>query len=198
MSTATVTPNVPHPHGVTAPALVTIDQFLEMQFDGPVELVRGEIVELTRPDQSHGNVCAHVSFALMRWAYPQRLGQITTNDSGIVTDPEPGTLRGSDVAFFAASQLTNGKLPRGQVSLVPILCVEVLSPSNTWSGMRRKIDEYLSAGVREVWLVDPELRTVDRFRSDSGSTLHRESQTLISVELPGFAVPITDFFAGVE
>lgn len=33
---------------------ITVDQFAEMSFDGPVELVRGEIVELTRPDQLRG------------------------------------------------------------------------------------------------------------------------------------------------
>ena len=186
------------PPPVEAPALVTIDQFLEMQFDGPVELVRGEVVELTRPDQSHGNVCLEVAFAIASWARSAQAGRVTTNDAGIVTDPHPGTLRGADVAFFASSQLFDGKLPRGPVTLVPVLCVEVLSPSNTWSGMRRKIEEYLAVGVHEVWLVDPELRTVDRFRRDCGSTLFRETQTLTSVELPGFSVPVSDFFAGVE
>ncbi len=183
---------------VTAPALVTIEQFLDMEFDGPVELVRGEIVELTRPDQSHGNVCNEIAFALTAWARRTASGRVTTNDSGIVTDPIPGTIRGADVAFFAAAQLTDGKLPRGQVSLIPVLCVEVLSPSNTWTGMRRKIEEYLAAGVHEVWLVDPELRTVERFRIDIGSALSRESQTLTSLELPGFSAPVADFFAGVE
>ena len=114
------------------------------------------------------------------------------------TSPVPGTVRGTDVAFFAANQLTDGKLPRGPMALVPVLCVEVLSPSNTWTEMRNKIEEFLAAGVREVWLVDPEVRTVERFRGDTGSALYRASQTLTSVELPGFSVSVADFFAGVE
>lgn len=190
MSTATVP--------ISAPALVTVDQFLDMHFDGPVELVRGEIVELTRPEQSHGNVCFEVGFCIASWARKSNAGRVTTNDGRIVTEPVPGTVRGTDVAFFAANQLTDGKLPRGPIALVPVLCVEVLSPPNTWTEMRNKIEEFLAAGVHEVWLVDPEVRTVERFRRDTGSALYRASQTLTSVELPGFSVSVADFFAGVE
>ncbi len=181
-----------------ATALITAEQFAEMNLDGLYELVRGEIVEMTRPDQSHGNVCARVAFALMQWAVPRRRGEVTTNDSGILTEHDPDTLRGADVAFFAMSQLVDGKLPRGQTNLIPILCVEVLSPSNSWTEMRRKIDEYLSAGVREVWIVDPEARTVEAFRQDSPPVLHRHLMTLNSRELSDFSVAVAELFAGVE
>jgi len=183
---------------VFSPGLITAEQFAEMQFDGPCELVRGEIVAMTRPDQSHGNVCARVAFALMRWAVPNHRGEVTTNDSGILTERDPDTLRGADVAFFAASQLMDGKLPRGQSGLVPVLAVEVLSPSNSWTQMRRKIDEYLAVGVREVWIVDPEARTVETFRTDSAPQLHRQAMVLTSPDLAEFSVPVVELFAGVE
>jgi len=183
---------------VISPGLIKAEQFVEMQFDGPCELVRGEIVEMTRPDQSHGNVCARVAFELMRWSIPTHRGQVTTNDSGILTERDPDTLRGADVAFFASGQLIDGKLPRGASALVPVLAVEVLSPSNSWTQMRRKIDEYLAVGVLEVWIVDPEARTVEAFRADSGPRLHRQSMVLTSPELAEFSVPVAELFAGVE
>ncbi len=183
-----------------ATALITAEQFAEMNLDGPYELVRGEIVEMTRPDKPHGSVCARVSLSLMQWALPIRQGEVITNDSCILTERDPDTMRGADVAFVPANLLRNGRLPRGNQSMgmIPTLCVEVLSRSNSWTEMHRKIEEYLAAGVHEVWLVDPELRTVERFRNDSGATLFRESQTLTSLELPGFSAPVADFFAGVE
>lgn len=183
---------------IAPPGLITAEQFAEMHFDGPCELVRGEIVEMTRPDQSHGNVCAEVAFALNLWSKQHRSGRVTTNDSGILTERDPDTLRGADVAFFAASQLSDGKLPRGPSLLVPVLAVEVLSPSNTWTQMRRKIDEYLAAGVREIWIVDPEARTVESFRSDTAPQLYRQSMVLTSPELTEFSVPVSELFAGVE
>lgn len=183
---------------VHATALITAEQFAEMSFDGLCELVRGEIVEMTRPDQSHGNVCNEIAFALTGWARRIGSGRVTTNDSGILTERDPDTLRGADVAFFAMSQLTDGKLPRGQTSLVPILCAEVLSPSNSWTEMRRKIDEYLAVGVREVWIVDPDARTVEAFRQDAPPVLHRQPMILTSRELPEFSVLVAELFAGVE
>lgn len=182
----------------TTPGLITAKQFAEMSFDEPCELVRGEVVEMMRPDQSHGNVCARVAFELMRWSIPTRRDQVTTNDSGILTERDPDTLRGADVAFFAASQLPDGKLPRGASTLVPVLAVEVLSPSNSWTLMRRKIDEYLAVGVREVWIVDPETRTVETFRSDAAPRLHKPSMVLTSPELAEFSVPVAELFVGVE
>jgi len=184
---------------VSAPTgLVTAEQFAEMSFDGPVELVRGEIVEMTRPDQSHGNVCSEIAFAITAWAKKTNSGRVTTNDSGILTERDPDTLRGAYVAFFHISQLPGGKLPRGKTEIIPVLCVEVLSPSNTWTEMRRKIEEYLTVGVREVWIVDAEARTVETFRSDAPSVLLHESQLLISRELSEFSVPVSELFAGVE
>ncbi|RLS56981.1 MAG: Uma2 family endonuclease [Planctomycetota bacterium] len=181
-----------------APAVITAEQFAEMSFDEPCELVRGEIVEITRPDQSHGNACARVAFAMMQWAYANRCGQVITNDSGILTERDPDSLRGADVAFFAASQLPDSKLPRGPVSIVPVLAVEVLSPLNSWSQMRRKIAEYLAAGVHEVWIVDPDCRTVEAFRSDAAPVLFRTQMSLVSRELPEFTASVSELFAGVE
>ena len=182
----------------TPTRLVTIEQFAEMSFDGPVELVRGEIVELTRPEQSHGNVCSEIAFAISAWAKKTNAGRVTTNDSRIVTQPDRNTIRGADVAFFNISQLPDGKMPRGQTLLVPVLCVEVLSPTNRWTETRRKIEEYLTAGVCEVWIVDPEARTVETFRTDDPSVLLHDSQSLISRELPEFSVHVGELFAGVE
>ena len=182
----------------TPTGLITAEQFAEMNLDGPYELVNGEIVEMTRPDQSHGNVCFEIAKAIDAWACTRKSGRVTTNDGGILTERDPDTLRGADVAFFQISQLPGGKVPRGQTSIIPALCVEVLSPSNRWTEMRRKIEEYLAVGVREVWIVDPEARTVETFRSDAPSALLHESQSLTSLELPEFSVHVGELFAGVE
>ncbi len=178
--------------------LITAEQFAEMSFDGPVELVRGEIVEMTRPDKPHGSVCGRVALPLMQWAYPSSKGEVVTNDACVFTERSPDTVRGPDVAFYSSQQLGGQKLRPHQDELVPVLCIEVLSPSNHWGEMRAKIDEYFAAGVREVWIVDPQSRTVDVCRNGIQHVLHRSHQNLTSRELPGFEFPVSDFFAGIE
>lgn len=43
---------------------------------------------------------------------------------------------------------------RGFLLSAPDLCVEVMSPSNSWEEMRHKTLLYLAAGAREVWVCD--------------------------------------------
>ena len=178
--------------------LLTAEQFAEMEFDVPVELVRGEVVELTRPEPPHGNVCFRVAFHLGQWALPRKAGEITTNDSGVITERDPDTVRGPDVAFYAASAIPSGKFNRKSRSLVPTLCVEVLSPSNRWSEIRTKIKEYLVRGVEEVWIVDCERRTVEVFRSDLPPVEFEQDAQLVSRALSEFTAPVSEFFAGIE
>jgi Uma2 family endonuclease len=48
------------------------------------------------------------------------------------------------------------KLSKGSVDGPPDLVVEILSPSNTQKLMFLKFESYLTAGVREYWVLDPE------------------------------------------
>jgi hypothetical protein len=43
---------------------------------------------------------------------------------------------------------------RGFLLCAPDLCVEVMSPSNSWEEMRHKTLLYLAAGAAEVWICD--------------------------------------------
>jgi Uma2 family endonuclease len=55
---------------------------------------------------------------------------------------------------------------------------------------------YLQAGVCLVWLVDPDARTITVFRPDAAMNMLSAGDTLDGGDvLPGFAVPVVDFFA---
>ena len=41
----------------------------------------------------------------------------------------------------------------------PILIVEILSPSDTYSDLEERTHDYMSMGVETVWIVDPQTRT---------------------------------------
>jgi Uma2 family endonuclease len=183
--------------------LITAEEFARMHFDVPVELMRGEIVYLygengmTRPGPRHGGVCGNIGYLILEWARPRRAGRIATNDSWVTTERDPDTVRGADVGFYRMDQLIEGKLPDAPTDIVPVVCVEVRSPSNRLKAMRGKKDEYLAAGAEEVWLVDPRKRTVEVHRRDAKTRTLGESDTLTSASLPEFAVTVSDVFEGV-
>jgi Uma2 family endonuclease len=110
------------------------------------------------------------------------------------------TMCGSpDLAFVTAGReriITD----RGLID-APDLVVEVVSPGATNSERDRQLKRQLYSvrGVREYWIVDPQLRTIEIYRQRENAlalaaTLH-ESDTLTSALLPGFSCSISDIFA---
>jgi Uma2 family endonuclease len=77
--------------------------------------------------------------------------------------------------------------------------VEVLSESNTADEMARKRREYFAAGVRLVWQVAPLTRTVEVYTAPEQVTVLHEEDTLEGgAVLPGFALPLREFFAELD
>ncbi len=183
--------------------LITAEDFANMHFDAPVELVQGEIIfpyggdGMTRPDWKHGRVCARIASRLDIWCDETDAGSVTSNDPGILIEKDPDTLRGPDVFFISMDRLPGGVMPAGVHDLVPNLCIEVWSPSDRWREMHRKIDAYLERGVSEVWLVHPDRRTIVVFRADEAPRVFQCSETIESRELPGFSCLVSSFFKGI-
>lgn len=178
----------------TAKTLITAEEFMQMSFDHPVELVRGEIVHMPPPKRPHGGIAAIISFSILSWTNRGELGRVASNDSVVRTGHDPDTLRGADVSYFCRAKVERGALTPDGEGIPPDLCVEVLSPSNSWSEVKQKIDEFLECGVTEVWIADPELESVEIRRLDKPPRTIRHGETLTSDLLPGFESAVDDFF----
>ena len=89
----------------TEKSLMTVDEFYDF-VNRPenearsFELVRGEVIEVSRPTRPHCRVCANVTFKLELYARKKRKGYVVCNDTGVVLDQNPDTVRGPDVAYF--------------------------------------------------------------------------------------------------
>ncbi|MBX3439778.1 MAG: Uma2 family endonuclease [Planctomycetaceae bacterium] len=183
---------------------ITAQEFMEMHFDVPVELVRGEIVflygvgEMTRPGWRHGIVCQNVGGQLWAWARSCRAGLVASNDTGFLTERNPDTVRGPDLFFISASRRPVGEIPAGISDAIPELCVEVWSPGDRWREVHRKIDEYLNRGVSEVWVVIPERKTVEVFRQEEAPVIFATDDVLRSDLLPGFECRVASLFEGLD
>lgn len=179
---------------VVSEKLISIDEFETLPFEFPVDLVRGEIVEMPPPGGVHGHVCSNVAFALESWARPVDAGVVTANDSAVVTERDPDSVRGCEVAFTSWQKLPSQKIPKGAFRVPPDLVVEILSPSDHWNDVRIKVNEYLDVGVIEVWVIDPEDRSVEVFRPDRKPGRYSNGQSIESSDvLPGFSCPVAEF-----
>jgi Uma2 family endonuclease len=125
------------------------------------------------------------------WAFPGGLGYACFPN-------RPDHVRRPSASYVRAGRLTDG--PELRVEFAPVapdLVVEVISPDDRAGGVNQKVQEWLEAGVRLVWLIDPEARTVFAYHRDRPATadIVREADTLTGDPvLPGFAVPAADLF----
>ncbi len=159
------------------------------------ELVKGEIVTRSPPGFKHGEIQLSIGSLLKQFVRAKGLGRITV-ESGLITERDPDTVRGPDVSFWSFERLPPEQTPQVYPEVAADLCVEVLSPSNRLSQMRDKVQEYFARGVRMVWIVDPEERSVKVYRSaDEGHILHEKATLSGEDVLPGFSCPVAELFA---
>ena len=178
--------------------LLTAEEFLvlpEPNDGSKLELVRGKVVTMTGPGVEHGEVQVNVAFAIKLCLNQNRIGRVMT-ERRIITERKPDTVRGPDVSYYSKERLQLDQRVVGIHTEVPDLCVEIVSPSNTKKELRAKIKEYFFAGVRMVWIVDPEYRSVEVLRApDEGRTLYDDATFDGGDVLPGFACKVSDLFA---
>ena len=177
--------------------LLTAEEFSRLRnpIDGSKqELVRGEVITMPPPGFVHGKVQGCVYFVLETYNRATKFGQVTV-ESGVITDTGPDTVRGPDIAVWSFQRLPADHVPIVYANVAPDLCVEIKSPSNTSARTTQKVSEYFSCGARMVWVVDPEERTVTVYRKAGDGRVLWEDATLTGEDvLPGFSVPVAEFF----
>jgi Uma2 family endonuclease len=180
-------------------ALMTLEEYASL--DEPderyvSELVRGVVVREPLPGRDHGRVQLSIGSVLQQWA--RAVGADVTAESGYILSEEPATLRGPDIAVVVHPRPSRGE-PGGWTRGAPDVAVEVLSPSNTSSAMQEKTLDYLEAGAKLVWLVDPKARTVTVIRRDGSARILRAHEVLDGEDvLSGFSVPLSELFEGLD
>jgi Uma2 family endonuclease len=159
------------------------------------ELVRGEIITMPPPGFRHGVRQISAASLLHQYAVSSGRGRVTV-ETGVVTEVDPDSVRGPDVSFWSYERLPAELEPEGYPDVAPDLIVEVLSPHDRRKKMLEKVRELLARGVRMVWIIDPEDRTVEIYRSPDEGRILRENATLSGEDvLPGFSCKVADLFA---
>jgi Uma2 family endonuclease len=184
----------------TAPSkLMTADEFFDWvnhpdNRDKYCELERGEIVEMTRPGKRHGFVCGNVVGILRDYTIKRKKGYVCSNDTGMVVERDPDTVRGPDVSLYEDAQ-TYDELDLKWGDVPALLTVEVLSPNDSMGKVMRRVREQLRFGVKAVLVIDPEACNPTIHRSGQEPAILEEDQELVIEDiLPGFRCMVADFF----
>jgi Uma2 family endonuclease len=176
--------------------LLTIEEFARLPVDGmPRELVRGRIVPMPPLKPRHGKICFNSAHLLGIFNDEYDVGHMLSNDTGVITQRGPDTLRGADVSFYRYQKLPKGPVPTDYIDIPPDLIIEVLSEGDRWSQVLAKVAEYLEAGVTVVIVLEPNEQKAFVYRADRAcETFTANERLTVPDVLPGFAVPVLAFF----
>jgi Uma2 family endonuclease len=178
---------------VNTATLVTADDLLHMYLpDKQVELVRGHLVVREPPGTRHGWVAANLAYFISDFVRRHNLGAVFAQDTGFHIARDPDTVRAPDAAFVTRERLAAvGR--RGYAFVAPDLVAEVLSPDDRPGEVLAKVGDWLSAGVRLVWIIDPERAAACVYRADGSVALLEETGVLEGEDVvPGFRCPVRD------
>jgi len=181
---------------MSAAQLMTAEELLRLNLPNKrTELVRGVLRVREPAGYQHGDVAATCLAVLHHFVRQHQLGRVFAAETGFTLARGPDTVRAPDVAFIS----TNRLLPRdtrGYAEIAPDLVLEVLSPDSRPGDVMEKVGDWLNAGCRLVWIVDPIRRTGQVYRADGTVALLAEGDAFEGEDvLPGLRAELSELFA---
>ena len=141
------------------------------------------------PGGRHGAVAAELCREIGNHVHAHQLGTVYA-ETGLTLARNPDTVRGPDVAFVRKDRAEH-PVRLGFPEFAPDLVVEVLSPGDRPGEVLGKVGDWLEAGARLVWVIDPERQIARVYRQDgSESSITADGQLDGEDVLPGFACPL--------
>ncbi len=185
------------------PRKMTAEEFLALPDDGVERwLIRGELREnresdMNRRNPDHSGTMTRIAAVLDAWlrSRPQPRGKIYTGDVAFKLRSTSPSLVGIDVAYVSAELRAKTPKRRKVIEGVPILAVEIMSPSDVHSDTTEKVEEYLDVGVAAVWVIDPDFETISVYLSGKEPELfNRQEELSAEPYLPGFRLRVAELF----
>jgi Uma2 family endonuclease len=179
----------------TTKPLLTAKDLLEMGEEAEwCELVDGELVKMSPSRFPEARVVRMIQRLLDNLVSQHQLGEVFGPDLGYELTPH--RVRAPDVSFVAADKIAAYGNPWEFAQFVPDLVVEVISPDVKYGYLQRKIRDYFEAGVRLLWLVDPDMQTVTVYHSLVDPRVLTATATLSGEDVvPGFSCQVAELFA---
>jgi Uma2 family endonuclease len=163
---------------------VSLDEYLSTIYDPDCEYVDGELIERNVGEFDH-SALQGIIYALL---YNQ------SKESGTYVFPQlrvqVAATRYRIPDICVTRQKGRGRILREP----PFLCIEVLSPEDRASRMELKIDDYLTFGVRHIWLIDPRRRKAWSYTSEG----KRESSAVLTTSEPRLTLKLDEIFATLD
>lgn len=172
----------------------TPDDVLRLEGEERLELVDGQLASSEKSGLAAW-IASQINASLVQLVQRDQIGVVFTSDASYrCFKDDPDRVRRPDVSFIHRLRMKPEYLV-GHVPIHPDLAVEVVSPNDSYYEVRQKVAEYIEAGVRLVWVVDPETRIIDVYRANRTSQVVQNGDMLDGEDVvPGFTIALAEIF----
>ena len=172
----------------TATSPITAEELLYLSVpDKQTELVRGRLIVREPPGYRHGVIALKITRLMANHVHDHGLGIVVAAETGFKLFSNPDTVRAADAAYLSCQRAPDPP-PSGYLALAPDLAVEVTSPSDRAGEIQAKVSDWLNAGSRLVWVIDPARKRAVVYREDGSVDLRADQDPLSGDDvLPGFS-----------
>lgn len=152
----------------------TVDDLMALGEDARVEIIDGELVEMSPVGGTHHFIAGNVFRALDAHVTQNDLGYVVMDGLIYLLDAETEHLRGAqvpDVSYIRKSSFPKDWQMDAPFPGAPDLAIEVVSPNDDPEMLMIRVERYLEFGTEEVWVLYPKSKTLQRYRRESPDTV---------------------------
>ena len=174
----------------------TIKDYKLLPEGAPYQLIGGELIMMVpAPTPFHQIISANIFERIRRFVIEKGIGIVLYSPIDIYLGEEDAYQ--PDMIFISKQRQEIVK--QDGIYGAPDLVVEILSPSTAYYDIKKKFKVYERCGVKEYWIVDPEMKGVDVFLLKSNgefelSSKYYEAGIVKSIILDGLEIDLKEIF----
>jgi Uma2 family endonuclease len=167
-------------------ALIPVSEYLKTTYRPDCDFVAGEVRERNIGEEAHAAIQAIFAGIFREFRHTWNIRVYTE----VRVQTLPDHYRVPDLCVVSSTE------PLGRIiHYAPLLCIEILSPTDRMSDMRERMDEYFDLGARAAWVIDP-LNRVGYHASKRG--FEQPADGVLRVEGTAIEVPLAGLFAELD
>jgi Uma2 family endonuclease len=180
---------------LTQAVMLTVDDYRAMPETGPrYQLIEGELITAPTPNRYHQDISRNLTFLLLKYLERRPVGKLYHAPFDVVLT-EYNVFQ-PDILFITKDRLAI--LTEAGAEGAPDLVIEILSPRTAVIDKDTKRKVYAREGVEELWIIDPQQKTIAVFRLQEDpaepASVHGLRDTFGSACLPGLKLRAKDIF----
>ena len=175
--------------------LLTAEDYRLMPETGPrYQLIEGELFMAPAPNRYHQDISRNIEFILLKHLEKNPVGKLYDAPFDVYLGEH--NVFQPDIVFVANDRLAI--LTDIGAEGAPNLVIEILSDSTAHLDKKTKLKVYAANGVEELWLVDPETKSVRTYflrqNADQGAAVYHRNESFTSPCFPGLTISAAEVF----